>query len=195
MEALAIASRDSRAATIGQDVCNFCSSNLSQRDKLAGLENDPVARARIAQLDAEKTAHLKFNSIERENYTDAITLAEHRPHEMTCLTVDAPTRHQFDLPSQARSHRDKAKKLDPQNRWQSKVEGVLDAGVGMMVYVARTCIGAGPNLVCTVIMLALFCHHKLGRVLGHVLHLQLDNTTSENKCLCVIALLGLGLAG
>ena len=40
-------------------------------------------------------------------------------------------------------------------------------------------------------MLALFCHVKLHRPLGHVLHLQLDNTTSENKCLCVIALVAL----
>ena len=174
----------------GQDTCNFCSTNLAQRDKLEGL-NDPASRARIAQLDAEKTAHTKFNNIERENYTDAVALAEHRPHEMTCLTIDAPTRHQFDLPSQARSQRDKAKKLDPNNRWQSKVEGVLDAGVGMMAYIARTCIGGGANLVCTVMMLALFCHHKLGRSLGHVFHLQLDNTTSENKCLCVIACVAL----
>eukprot|EP00966_Prymnesium_polylepis_P335253 7390619-Prymnesium_polylepis.1 len=60
-----------------------------------------------------------------------------------------------------------------------------------MVYVARACIGGGANLVCTVLMLALFCHMRLGRVLGHVLHVQLDNTTSENKNLTVIALLAL----
>ena len=171
----------------GQDACNFCATNLSNRDKLNGL-NEPEL---VAELDAEKAAHKKFNKVERENYTDAVSLAEHRPHEMTCLTIDAPTRHQFDLPSQARSQRDKAKKLDPQNRWQSKVEGVLDAGVGMMTYIARACIGGGANLVCTVMMLALFCHHKLGRALGHVFHLQLDNTTSENKCLCVIGCVSL----
>ena len=156
-----------------------------------GLQHDPAVRARIAELDAEKRAHTKFNQVERENYTDAVSLAEHRPHEITCITIDAPTRHQFDLPSQARSQRDKAKKLDPQNRWQSKLEGVLDAGVGMMVYIARACIGGGPNLVCTALMLSLFCHLELGRPLGHVLHLQLDNTTAENKCLCVIAVLAL----
>ena len=175
----------------GQDACNFCATNLSARDKLEGLHQDPAVRAEIAKLDAEKSAHQKFNDVEREHYTDAVTLAEHRPHEMSCFTIDAPTRHQFDLPSQARKHRDKAKKLDPQNRWQSKVEGVLDAGVGMMAYVARSCIGGGANLVCTVLMLAMFCHVKLGRPLGQVLHLQLDNTTSENKNLTVIALVAL----
>ena len=174
----------------GQDACNFCSTKLSQRDALKGL-NDPVSLAVVAGIDAETAAHKKFNNIERENYTDAVALAEHRPHECTCFTIDAPTRHQFDLPSQARTQRDKAKKLDPQNRWQSKVEGVLDAGVGMMAYIARACIGGGANLVCTVMMLALFCHHKLDRPLGHVFHLQLDNTTSENKCICVIACVAL----
>lgn len=175
----------------GQDACNFCATNLASRDKLEGLQADPEVRARIAELDAEKRAHMQFNRTEREHYIDAVQLAEHRPHEMTCLTIDAPTRNQFDLPSQARKHRDKAKKLDPQNRWQSKVEGVLDAGLGMMAYVARSCIGGGANLVCTVLMLSLFCHAKLGRRLGHVLHVQLDNTTSENKNMTVIALIGL----
>ena len=175
----------------GQDACNFCADNLSAQDKLLGLQQDADVRAKIATLQAEKLAHDQFNKVEREHYTDAVTVAEHRPREMTCITIDAPTRHQFDLPSQARAQRDKAKKLDPSNRWQSKIEGVLDAGVGMMAYVARTCVGGGANLVCTVLMLALFCHVKLGRPLGTVLHLQLDNTTSENKCLTVIALVGL----
>ena len=74
----------------GQDACNFCATNLSKRDKLDGL-NEPEL---VAELDAEKAAHVKFNKVERENYTDAVALAEHRPHEMTCLTIDAPTRHQ-----------------------------------------------------------------------------------------------------
>ena len=50
-----------------------------------------------------------------------------------------------------------------------------------MVYVASAALGGGANLVCTVLMLALFCHVRLGRPLGRSLHLQLDNTTAENK--------------
>ena len=88
---------------------------------------------------------------------------------MTCLTIDAPTKHQFDLPSQARAKRDKAKSLDCKNRWQSKIEGVLDAGVGMMAYVAPVFLKGGADLVCTSLMLALFCHRRLGRPFGQVL--------------------------
>ena len=120
--------------------------------------------------------------------------------------------------------------MDATNRWQSKIEGVLDAGLGMMAYVAPSFVGGGANLVCTVLMLALFCHIRSGRRLGQVssvpaactiaplhhcatiapftidqhpptkcislqvLHLQLDNTTAENKNNTVIGLLALLVA-
>ena len=51
----------------------------------------------------------------------------------------------------------------------------------MMVFIARAGLGGGANLVCTVLMLSLFTHVGLGRILGAELHLQLDNTTAENK--------------
>ena len=51
----------------------------------------------------------------------------------------------------------------------------------MQVYIAASPLGGGPNLVCTVVMLALQKHLSIGRPLGMKLHLQLDNTTSENK--------------
>lgn len=51
----------------------------------------------------------------------------------------------------------------------------------MFVFVARAALGGGANLICTVLMLTLAARLALGRPLGRVLHLQLDNTTSENK--------------
>lgn len=51
----------------------------------------------------------------------------------------------------------------------------------MLVFIARAALGGGPNLVCTVLMLTLAAHVSLNRPLGRRLHLQLDNTTSENK--------------
>lgn len=51
----------------------------------------------------------------------------------------------------------------------------------MFVFVARAALGGGANLICTVLMLTLSAHVVLGRPLGKRLHLQLDNTTSENK--------------
>ena len=171
----------------GHEACNSCAERAAKRASLEGL-TDAVSNAARKQIDDEQRAHISFNSQERKHYTDAVSAAELDPHSTTTLTIDAPTRHQFDLPSQARSKRDVAKRLDQTNRWQSKIEGVLDAGVGMMVYVARAALGGGANLVCTVLMLSLFCHHRLGRPLGRSLHLQLDNTTAENKNTTVFGL-------
>lgn len=161
----------------GHAICDTCSDIHSQR--LSLLDNfDHVIST---QLDREAEHHLAFHTMEREYYDTAVHTATHSPHLVTCFTIDAPTQHQFDLPSQPRWKRDVAKRLDGINRWQSKVEAVLDAGVGMLVYVARLALGGGPNLVCTVLYLAIAMHVQLGRPLGHRLHLQLDNTTAENK--------------
>lgn len=64
----------------------------------------------------------------------------------------------------------------------------------MYVYIAREALGGGPNLVCTVLCLSILEHIHMGRPLGTKLHLQLDNTTSENKNLTVIGFVALLVA-
>lgn len=64
----------------------------------------------------------------------------------------------------------------------------------MQVFIAREALGGGPNLVCTVLVLAIRAHLEAGRPLGTKLHLQLDNTSSENKNLTVIGLVALLVA-
>lgn len=68
------------------------------------------------------------------------------------------------------------------------------AGVGMFAFLAREALGGGPNLVCTVLLLTLYAHIEFGRPLGTKLHLQLDNTTAENKNATVIGFVSLLVA-
>lgn len=63
-----------------------------------------------------------------------------------------------------------------------------------MVFIAHAALGGGPDLVCTVLMLTLAAHVALNRPLGRRLHLQLDNTTSENKNKTVLGLVALLVA-
>lgn len=177
----------------GHAICETCSDIHAERLSLEGLD-DREASARRTELDAEAEAHAEFHSRERQYYDDAVCTATYRPHRTTCVTIDAPTAHQFDLPHQARARRDTSKKLDGTHRWQSKVEGVLDAGVGMLAYIAHAALGGGPNLVCTVLLLTLFHHVAVGRPLGSRLHVQLDNTTAENKNVTLIGVVGLLVA-
>jgi len=177
----------------GHAICDTCSDIHTERLALEGL-HDAYSKQRMVELGKEADAHNNFHSKERAHYDDAVHVATHHPEKKTCITIDAPTQHQFDLPSQARWKRDTSKKLDGTHRWQSKVEGVLDAGVGMMVFIARTALGGGGNLTATVLMLSLMHHVKLGRELGDSLHLQLDNTTAENKNNTLLGCVGLLIA-
>lgn len=71
---------------------------------------------------------------------------------------------------------------------------VCVAGVGMLMFVARAALGGGPNLVCTVLVLTIATHIALGRPLGRRLHVQLDNTTAENKNNVLLSLVALFVA-
>lgn len=64
----------------------------------------------------------------------------------------------------------------------------------MYVFLAREALSGGPNLVFTVLLLSLRAHINLGRPLGTKLHLQLDNTTAENKNSTVLGVVALLVA-
>lgn len=207
----------------GHAICTRCGDFASRRLELQGTKGDARTRELLKELDEKEAAHKAFHSAERRYYDDAVARATHVPTDVTTITIDAPTRHQFDLPSQARVKRDTVKRLDGSSRWQSKLEGVLDAGeslervlkrsstlpqnltraaarmlplagVGMFVYIAREALGGGPNLVGTVLIMSLLAHIEHGRPLGRKLHLQLDNTSAENKNLTIIGLVALLVA-
>ena len=55
-------------------------------------------------------------------------------------------------------------------------------GYGMNCYVVHESVGGGANLSCTCIYLTLIDMKNAGRPLPEEIHLQLDNTCSENKC-------------
>ena len=98
------------------------------------------------------------------------------------LNMDAPTADQLDIPVQAKKYRDVAKSLEEAPTWESKMMGVMIAGVGMLCFLAHTRLGGGANLSCTCLYLTLIFLHENGYPLGYLFRLLLDNTTSENKC-------------
>ena len=101
---------------------------------------------------------------------------------MTVLNMDAPTADQLDIPVQAKKYRDVAKGLEEAPTWQSKMMGVMIAGLGMLCFLAHTRLGGGANLSCTCLYLTLIYLHEHGYDIGYLLRILLDNTTSENKC-------------
>lgn len=129
----------------GHAICDTCGMLASERASLEGLVDAASAKQR-EKIAAKEVAHQAFHRQERRHYETAVERARLMPHDVTTITIDSPTMHQFDLPSQARSRRDTVKKLDGQHRWQSKLEGVLDAGSAPHTLPP---LGPGPANDCT----------------------------------------------
>jgi hypothetical protein len=171
----------------GHAICDICAKLDGREAALEGRRTDSQTTSMRRAIDEDRREHKRITDAPRQVFDDATYLAEHHPHKTTMLNVDAPTRRQFDLPRQLKS-RDLAKGLEGSQRWESKVTGIMDAGVGTRMYVAHAAIGGGANLVATVIYLTLHAHVQSGRPLGSNLLVQVDNTCGENKCMTIIAL-------
>ena len=78
------------------------------------------------------------------------------------------------------------KHLDKVMRWRCKLYGSYSYGHGICLYTVPASVAGGANLMCTSVYLALVDMVRSGRPLPLQLHLQLDNTTSENKCLTAL---------
>eukprot|EP00965_Chrysotila_dentata_P149430 4934947-Pleurochrysis_carterae.AAC.2 len=142
-------------------------------------------KAAMCMQDVYGSEHAK----ERQYFDHAWYRGETYPSRLTCVNVDAPTQHGFDLPCQRRVSRDVVKTLDGKHKWLSKVTGAMVSGVGFMAYVACSALGVGPNLVLTVLLLVLEKVAQTKGKLGSRLHVQLDNTCGENKDKTAIAFL------
>lgn len=173
---------------LGHPTCPICGKYQVDRDAL-GERTDAAAIARRLALDEANHVHNEEHMGERRYAEAAWFRGETYPKSMTCLRIDAPTQHQFDLPRQRKIARDVVKTLDGIRRWMSKITGAQIAGFGILASIARVALGGGPNLVCTVLMLALMQMVEKGVPLGARLMLILDNTTAENKNTIVIGVL------
>ena len=54
------------------------------------------------------------------------------PSKVTALSMDCPTESQVDVQVQQRSARDPVKSLEKPKKWQSKITGIMLAGIDMM---------------------------------------------------------------
>lgn len=180
-------------------------------------KNDVEARAQLERIQKEHDQHEEEHLTERNYAEDIWFKSESLPHRVTAMNMDAPTEHQFDIPTQNRINRDVVKSLADCPKWSSKIIGILVAGVGicaciccsimllwwrrdhecscccrigMRVYVARSGLcGGGGNLSSTCLYLALKTMVNTGCIIGTVFNVLLDNTGADNKNFSMICFL------
>ena len=164
-------------ADINQDKCMACFKIHQRRRALDGNNSEQAKHARI-ELDKAEAMHKQFHETERDSYDEAATQAIWEPSDIWTICVDAATQSNFELP---RFKGRKPKGLDAKMPWGSKLFGAYAHGHGLHVYTVPPYVGHGANLTVTVIHKTLMEMVASGRPTPRVLHIQLDNTTGENK--------------
>lgn len=170
--------------------CGELASQRAQWIQRASRRSDVEAVLQLQRVDKEQELHDKEHLGERAYAEDIWFKGEEYPHRVTSMSMDAPTETQFDIPVQNRISRDVVKSLADCPKWSSKIMALMIAGVGMRVYVARAGLGGGSNLSATCLYLGLMSLVEVGRTLGTILNVLLDNTGAENKNFTMICFLG-----
>ena len=163
----------------GHDICDICGALQVRRDALEG-RTDAVADAERKALDRDAAIHDREHRGERDYADDIWRQGEDYPARVTALNMDAPTQQAFDVPVQPRRIRDGVKRLEGQQKWSSKITGVMAAGYGTLAYVTRSGLGSGPNLSLTLMYLTL-AKVAAERGLGARFNLLADGTAADNK--------------
>lgn len=159
--------------------CDHCSFLASQLAQLIGKPGEDYVKLR-EQIRAALRAHRVFCATERAELDDAGYRSILYPQLQATFIADGATQRNFMLP---RLRKRLPKELAHRNLFASKLYGVFVYGYGMNCYIVHESVGGGANLSCTTIYLTLLDMVMSGRPLPEELHLQLDNTTSENKCM------------
>ena len=118
-------------------------------------------------------------AIERQEMDDAGARSILSPWEVLAIQVDAATQSNFMLP---RVQGTKTKGSAAWTRLKQKLFGTFAFGTGSRIWLVPPCIKAGADLTITIIHQAVLAAlADRGGVLPQELHLQLDNTSGDNK--------------
>ena len=118
-------------------------------------------------------------AIERQEMDDAAARSILSPWEVLTIQVDAATQSNFMLPRVAGT---RTKGSAAWTRLKQKLFGTFAFGAGARIWLVPPCIKAGADLTITIVHLAVQAAlEQKGGVLPQELHLQLDNTSGDNK--------------
>ena len=136
----------------------------------------PEQRAEQCVLLKEHKAAV---NCERQEMNDQEARSILAPWEVLAMQVDAATQSNFLLPKM----RGRATKSTATlKRMKQKIFGSMSFGEGCRIFVVPPNIVSGANLTITIIHLSVIAAlRERGGVLPQELHLQLDNTTGDNK--------------
>lgn len=166
--------------------CDLCAMLASESAALSGKTSPDDVRDR-ADLAEKKNDHKLFVAVERTELDDAGYAAIFYPDTTWTIIADAATQRNFEL---IRLRGRVPKELDNRANWRSKLFGTYAYGDGLRLMFVHESVATGANLCIHAVYCTLMEMVKKGRPLPCLIHLQLDNTTSENKNVHMIRFAG-----
>ena len=150
-------------------------------------KTDAISVQARAKLLKGMQEHEKIHLAARQELDDAGLQAVCNPRMMWTIIVDAATQRNFNLPK-FKGRMPKAFTKLP--FWEFKLMCVYAYGYGFCPYLVHKSQSAGANLTWTVIWEVLCDMRAYHGFYAEVLHIQLDNTKSDNKLGAVLGCLG-----
>ena len=162
---------------IKHDKCIKCKLIQVEKERLKRKRGRDYESDRDVLDEAEKQ-HEKYHKTERSQLDDACHYAVFYPEQFWTIAVDAATQSNFVLPKLTGR---KPKSCDTKHLWGVKLFGAYGYGYGLRVHAVPDYVEKGAQLTITVIHELLMAMVRSGRPRPSCLHIQLDNTSGENK--------------
>ena len=164
--------------------CDICANIDAEMNRLTG-NNTAVAVRKRDLLRHAQALHEKNHLGERSEMDYACLRAVVDPHSIWTIMADAATQRNFALP---RVLKRRAKELQGLPFFGLKLMATYAPGYGFTPFLVHDSMYAGANLMWTVVWLTINAMHARYGFLPDELHLQLDNTSGENKNETMIAI-------
>ncbi len=164
--------------------CSVCCQIDVEFDKLRGNNTaDAVHKRKL--LGAARAEHERNHLGERSEMDYACLLSVVEPHKIWVIMADAATQKNFELP---RLQNNRCKELQNVPWYGMKLMATYAPGFGFSPYLVHDSMFSGANLLWSVVWLTLCSMQDHYGYLPAELHLQLDNTSGENKNNTMVAM-------
>lgn len=164
--------------------CSVCYNIDVAFNKLQG-NNTAEAVQKRKLLATARAEHERNHLGERSEMDYACLRSVVEPHSIWVIMADAATQKNFELP---RLHNARCKELQNVPWYGMKLMATYAPGFGFSPYLVHDSMFAGANLLWSVVWLTLCSMQHHYGYLPQELHLQLDNTSGENKNITMVAM-------
>ena len=166
--------------------CDTCANLAAAMNEVAGV-NTAEGKQRRSDVRAGMDLHERNHLGERTEMDRACLRSLAHPRSIWTIMADAATQRNFELP---RIFNKTSKQFRELPHFGLKLMATYSPGFGFLPFLVHDSMKSGANLLWTVVWYTIQAMRAHYGFLADELHLQLDNTTAENKNTIMLAIAG-----